>query len=105
MHRFQLVIAAILSACAVTPYANADVRWSIGLNLGPPAVYRPRYHYHPYPYRYVRPYYIEPAPVIVRPAPIVYEPAPIVVPAPTGAVSSRSETRNVAAEKPSAIQR
>lgn len=52
--------------------------WSVGVNIGGPAYYRP--YYYPYPY-YYRPYgvYVAPGPVIVEPAPVV-QTAPVVVP-------------------------
>lgn len=86
MKRLRLFILGFIAGLAwVSPAAASNVRWSIGVNLGPPPIHvYPRPYYPHYPYRpsYVRPIYYEPAPIIVRPAPVIYEPAPVYVPAP-----------------------
>ena len=108
MKRIQLTLALVTITvfCQASQIAHAHpgVRWSIGLNFGPPAYYhRPWYGYGWAPYYAPAPVYYEAAPVIVvRPSPVVVQSSPSVVtvppaststPAPLPAiVTARSET-------------
>ncbi|HEV3203036.1 MAG TPA: HEAT repeat domain-containing protein [Gemmataceae bacterium] len=47
--------------------------WSIGVQLGAPAYYRPYGPYYPY-----YPYYYRPYPVFVAPPPVIVQPGPVV---------------------------
>lgn len=88
MKRNQLTVAlfaaTVLLHFAQTAQAHPGVRWSVGINFGPPFYYRP---YYGYGYGY-GPYYYGPGPyVVVPPPPIVVQAPPpqVVIPAPTPA--------------------
>jgi hypothetical protein len=76
-----------------------DGKWSVGVSIGAPAVYRPwpHYHHHHHHYPFYRPYpvFVAPPPVVVREVPViqpvpvvqpVYQPPPPAAPAPSQAV-------------------
>jgi hypothetical protein len=80
MRAVKGIAAALLLAALPLAPAQAGVRWSVGINLAPPA-----YYYSPYwgrPYYYYRPYpvYVSPPAVIVQPAPVL-QAVPVVQPA------------------------